>query len=110
MVIDNNQPAIAGPSIQIVIDGVPLGTYQIERRSDGGNGFQIVLAELPYGDSIRLLALVRVGGTMQFITAAATYSGSLQGAQQALANLNACKIEVAHLSGGTGGPNGAPKR
>ena len=97
-IIDNNQQAVAGPSIQIIIDTIPVGTYQIGRRVSGGNGFQSVSAEFPTADNDKILGLMSVGGSMQFITASFTYSASLKGAQQGMGNLRACVLEASHLN------------
>lgn len=109
-IIDNNQQAVAGPSIQIVIDTIPVGTYQISRRVNGGNGFHNVVAELPQADTNRLLSLINVGGAMQFATSSFTYSASLQGAKQAIGNLQTCELEANHLTAASATPGGAPQR
>ena len=98
-ILENNENAIAGPSIQIVLDRVPIGTYPITRRLNAGVGFQSVAADLPELDKDKLLNLIGVGGEMQFITTASTYSAPLQGASQGLQNLKACSIEAAQLGG-----------
>ena len=97
-ITDNNQQAVAGPSIQIVIDTIPVGAYQVSHRTNVGNGFQNVVAEFPKADKDRLLGLISVGGAMQFITSSSTYSASLQGAQQGMHNLQACVLEANHLN------------
>jgi hypothetical protein len=98
-ITDNNQQAVAGPSIQIIIDTIPVGSYQISRRLNSGNGFQNVAADLPEADKDRVFNLIGVGGAMQFVTNSSTYSASLQGAQQGLRNLEACILEAHHLTG-----------
>jgi hypothetical protein len=97
MISDTNQQALAGSSIQIVIDRVPVGTYQVSRRAHM-SGFENVIAEFPRSDYDRLLGLISIGGQMQFITNSSTYSASLQGAQRAMSNLNACTLEADHLN------------
>jgi hypothetical protein len=97
-ITDNNQQAVAGPSIQIIIDTIPIGTYQISRRINFGNGFQGVAAEFPQSDKDRIFSLISVGGSMQFITSSSTYSASLQGAQHGIGNLRACILEANHLN------------
>jgi len=110
-IIDNNRQAIAGPSIQIVIDSIPIGKYEITRRLDGANGFQGVVAEFSPTENERIVSLVSVGGSMQFVTNTFTYSASLQGAQQAMSSLRECSVEANHLdttsakSGDTSKPN-----
>jgi hypothetical protein len=108
-ITDNNQQAIAGPSIQVVIDKVPVGTYQISRRASGGNGFQNVVADFSHTDGDRMLGLISVGGAMQFITQASTYSASLQGAQQAMINFKACAMEAAHLNSASNAAGAMPQ-
>jgi hypothetical protein len=95
-IIDNNQQAVAGPSIQVVVDKVPVGTYQVNKRINKG-GLYNVTAEFPSAESNRVLSLVGVGGEMQFVTNTFTYSAPLEGAQQALADLKACTIEASRL-------------
>lgn len=91
---DSNENAVAGATLQIVIDHIPAGSYQINHRINKG-GFHNVTAEL--SDKDRLLKLINVGGTMQFVTSAFTYGAPLQGASQGLQNLNACSIEATQL-------------
>ena len=93
---DNNTQAVAGPSIQIIIDKVAVGTYQVSRRV-GANGFQSIVAEFSPVESDRVLGLIGVGGEMQFVTTTFTYSAPLQGSQQALANFKARNIEASYL-------------
>jgi len=95
-IVDTKQ-AIAGPSITIVVDNVPVGNYTITRRIDAPNGFQNAVAEFSSADSKRMLNLLSVGGTLQFATNGFTYSASLQGAPQALGYLNSCIAEAIHL-------------
>ena len=95
-ITDNNETATSGPSIQIVIDRIAAGTYQISRRLSA-NGFHNVVAELSHNDGDRLLNLINVGGAMQFITSTFTYSAPLEGASQGLQNLKACSIEASEL-------------
>jgi hypothetical protein len=102
---DNNQQAVAGSSIKIVIDTIPIGTYEIGRRVNVGNGFQNVVAEFPQADKDRLVKLLEVGGAMQFITSNFTYSASLQGAQQGIQNLRACVLEANHLNAANNNSN-----
>ncbi len=95
-ITDNNAQAVAGSSIQIIIDKVAIGTYQVSKRLSA-NGFHSVVAEFPAAESDRILSLIGVGGEMQFVTNTFTYSAPLQGSQQALANLKVCTIEASHL-------------
>lgn len=95
-IVDNNPQAVAGPSIEIIVDKIPVGTYQVNKQFSRG-GFSNITAELPAAESDRLLSLVGVGGEMQYVTNAFTYSASLQGAPQALSNLKACSVEASRL-------------
>jgi hypothetical protein len=103
MIIDNNEAAIAGPSIQIVVDQIPIGSYTITRRSAAA-GVVLVSADLPPSDGNRLLSLIKVGGGIQFVTSASTYSAPLQGAQQALLHLDSCTVEAEHLNAASNVP------
>jgi hypothetical protein len=97
-ITDNNAQAIAGSAIQIIIDHVPLGIFQITDRRELGNGFHVAVAELASKDGSNLINLIGVGGSMQFVTSTYTYSAPLEGAQQALRNLQTCAIEADHLN------------
>jgi hypothetical protein len=97
-VIDNNENAIASPSIKVMIDNVSFGTYPITRKLGPNNGLHTILAELPSPDNLKLLHLLGVGGTIQFVTANSTYTAPLLGARQSMQNLQECQIEAAHLS------------
>jgi hypothetical protein len=99
-IIDNNPQAVSGDSIQVVIDRVPVGTFPITRRLDTpGISFHTALAELPSSDKQRIVNLIGVGGTIQFLTANSTYSAPLQGAQQSMQNFQTCTLEATHLNG-----------
>ena len=101
-ILENNERAVAGSSIGIIVDHVPVGTYQIIRRANPGAGFQSVAADLPALDGDKLLRLIGVGGEMQFITDASTYSAPLEGMSQGLQNLRACSIEASQLGSAPG--------
>jgi hypothetical protein len=96
-ILENNERVVSGSTIRIIVDRVPVGTYQITRRVNAGAGFQAVGADLPALDGDRLLNLVGVAGEMQFITDTSTYSAPLQGASQGLQNLKACSVEASQL-------------
>jgi hypothetical protein len=100
-IIDSNEGAVSGPSIQIIIDRIPAGTYQINRRLSA-NGLHNVAAEMPRVDGDRILNLINVGGAMQFITNTFTYSALLDGASQSFPNLKACSVEATQLSSAQG--------
>jgi hypothetical protein len=108
MIVDNNEAAIAGRSIQIIVDQIPIGSYTITRRSAGA-GIVLASADLPARDGNRLLSLIKVGGVMQFVTSTATYSAALQGTQQALLNLEACTVEAEHLNAASNVPAAPPQ-
>jgi hypothetical protein len=93
---DNNPQAVAGPTIQIFVDKVAIGTYQVSKRTSSGP-FSAIAAELPAAESDRLLSLIGVGGEMQYVINNFTYSAPLQGAQQGLVELKACTVEATHL-------------
>ncbi len=76
-IVDSNQQAVAGSTIAVTIDQVPVGTYQITRRLGPDGGMQSVTAELPAPDKDRLASLIGVGGPIQFVTANSTYSAPL---------------------------------
>jgi hypothetical protein len=97
-ITDNNETAISGPSIQIIVDRIHVGTYPIGRRV-GANGFHSVTAEISGADKDRLLSVISVGGAMQFVTNTSTYSAPLEGASLGLQNLRACSIEASQLGG-----------
>jgi hypothetical protein len=101
VVLDNNQRAIAGPSIRLFIDQIPIASYPITRRLGPESGFYSVAAELPPGDQDKIISLIRVGGGVQFVTDTFTYSASLTGAPQGMANMDACAIEATHLNPST---------
>jgi hypothetical protein len=92
-IADNNEGAISGPSIQVIVDQIPAGTYQINRRLSS-NVFHNVAADMPRVDGDRILSLINVGGVIQFKTSTFTYSAPLQGASQGLQNLKACSVEA----------------
>jgi len=96
-ITDNNQQAVAGPSIEIIIDKVSIGAHQVTKRVSKG-GFYSITAEFPAAGSDRVLSLIGVGGEMQFVTNTFTYSAPLQGAEQALANLKTCTTEASRLN------------
>jgi hypothetical protein len=104
-ITDNNQQAIAGPSIRIIIDQVTIGDYQISRRVVATNGFHNIVAEFPATERGRILNLFTVGGSMQFVTNGFTYSASLQGAKQAMENLKDCSVEATNLNAGAVAPS-----
>jgi hypothetical protein len=93
---DNNRQAVDGPSIQIIIDNIPIGTYQMSRKLDHGR-FVNAVADLPSAESDRILSLITVGGSMQYVTSNFTYSASLQGAKHALEHFKECITEATHL-------------
>lgn len=97
IIVDNNQQAVDGSSIQINIDLIPIGKYEITRRNTA-NGFQAIAANIPDAEKDRFLGLISVGGTMQFVTQSSTYTAPLKGAQAAASNLKACTTEATHLS------------
>lgn len=97
-IVDNNEQATRAQSIEIIVDGISIGTFSITRTIELGNGFRNVVADLPAPDASRLVELVGVAGTIQLSTKNFSYSAPLQGAPQALANLKACQIEATHLS------------
>src|SRR5215831_2780160 len=97
-IADNNEHAVAGPSIKIVIDQVHFGTYQVTRRLGPESGFQVVLAELPSSDGQKLLDLIAVASAIQLVTMNSTYTAPLQGARQSMQNLQECRTEASHLS------------
>jgi hypothetical protein len=98
-IIDSNPQAIAGTSIGITIDQVPLGTYQITRRFGPPGSMQSVTAELPATERDRLPNLMTVGGAIQFVTSNSTYSAPLLGARQSMQSFQECRIEASHLGG-----------
>jgi hypothetical protein len=102
LIIDSNPQAIAGTSIGITIDRVPVGTYQIARRSGPPGGMQFVMAELPAPDRDRLPNLMTVGGAIQFVTSNSTYSAPLLGARQSMQGFQECRVEASHLGGASG--------
>ena len=106
---DSKQEAVAGPSIKIVIDQVPFGTYQVGRRTNSENGANVV-ADFSQSEGDRFLSNMGVGGTMQFITGASTYSASLKGAQQALSDFRACMAEAGRRNTGSPAPNSNPTK
>ena len=108
-ITDTKTEAIAGPSIQILIDGASIGTYQVGRRAEGAAGSNVV-ADLPPSDNDKLFSLMGKGGTMQFVTSASTYSASLEGAQQALSDFRACTAEAGRLNASSAGPNANPPK
>jgi hypothetical protein len=95
-ITDNNETAVSGPFVKIVVDQIPVGTYQISRRL-GANGFRSVTADISGADRERPMSVISVGGAMQFVTNTFTYSASLEGAAQGLQNLKACSIEASQL-------------
>jgi hypothetical protein len=96
-IIDRNSVAVAGPSISVTVDGSQIGTYPVTRRLERG-GYNTVVAELSARDAGILIPLLRVGGAIKFTTDAATYSASLDGARQAMANFDACVVEAAQIN------------
>jgi len=108
-ITDTKAEAIAGPSIQILIDGASIGTYQVGRRAEGAAGANVV-ADLPPSDNAKLFSLMGKGGTMQFVTSASTYSATLDGAQRALSDFRACTSEAGRLSANLTGPNVNPSK
>ncbi len=108
-ITDTKAEAIAGPSIQILIDGASIGTYQVDRRADGAAGSNVV-ADLPPSDNDKLFSLLGKGGKMQFVTNASTYSASLDGAQEALSNFRACTVEAGRLTASSTGPDENPPK
>jgi hypothetical protein len=96
-IVDSGRQAIAGTSIVVKIDQLPVGTYQITRRVGPEAGTQSVTAELPAPDKERLSNLIGVGGAIQFVTANSTYSAPLFGARQSMQSLQECRIEASHL-------------
>lgn len=96
MVTDKNAAAVSAGNIKIVIDGSPAGTFAIGPRLVE-NGFHNVNAELPPPVAATLSRLVRIGGSVQFHTGTATYAAPLEGAAQAMGNLDACAHEVREL-------------
>jgi hypothetical protein len=96
-ITDSNEEAVAGPSIQVYIDKVPLGTYQVNKRV-AQDGFYNATAELPSAESDRVLSAINVGQDIQFVTSSFFYSEKLQGAPQALTSLKACASEANRLN------------
>jgi len=107
-IADTNENAISGPSIQVIVDQIPAGTYQISRRINASN-FHNVVADFPRFDADRIVSLINVGGAMQFVTNTFTYSAPLLGAPQGLQNLKTCSIEASQLGSAQGStPQGTP--
>lgn len=96
-ITDSNQEAVAGPTIQVVVDRVPFGTYPVNKRV-AQDGFYNATAELPSAESDRMLSAINVGQDMQFVTSSFFYSEKLQAAPEALTNLKACSIEANRLN------------
>jgi hypothetical protein len=95
-IVDNNPTAVAGAAIRVIVDGTPVGVFPISKRLPNGATMSVA-AILPGPEAQRLISLFRLGGKVSFVTEHSTYSASLQGAQQAIANLDACAAEIAHL-------------
>jgi hypothetical protein len=97
VVTNTNSNAVVGPSIEVEIDGAPVGTYSITQRMSRG-GWNGIRAQLSSQQAQRLVSMFRVGGVIKYITQNSTYSASLAGAPQAVANLNTCLAESTQLN------------
>jgi hypothetical protein len=96
-VSEANGFAAAGPNIEVVIDGRPVGRFAITRRYANPAGFTIVAAPVPPVDANKIEALLKVGGTLKFSLQNAAYSTPLLGIVGALRNFDHCRTEMKQL-------------
>ena len=94
VITDENPNALAGSSILVAIDDSTVANYSIiDRRSFGAK----TIIGATVGDAELLIRLLRLGGSLKFITGSSTYSASLAGAKQATTYMDECLEEVAQL-------------
>ncbi len=96
-IADSNPSMVAGPTIGVIIDSLPVGKYPITNRLASG-GMNFVIADLSKNDAEKILRLVRLGGSLKFITHTATYSASLWGVRVSMMHLRTCVAEMTQLN------------
>jgi len=91
------ESASAGQSIRVIVDKIPAGTYQIDKRLGPRGGFTSARASIAPDQGKSILKLLQVGENVQFVTEQSTYSASLSGAKQSMNNFGECATEANHL-------------
>lgn len=95
-VADRNPEAVQGETVKVLIDNTLVDSYEIDKHLLSGDLSQ-VRAAVPKAQSGRLLNLLKVGAVVQFETAEATYSVSLDGMTEALTTVQKCLTEATAL-------------
>ncbi len=94
---DQDPDTVSGNSMRVFIDNTLIGTYQIDKRHSVAT-ISSIRAIVPSSQAARLLGLLKVGENVQFVTDAATYSASLDGMTDALADVQNCLAESQALA------------
>jgi len=93
---DKNRSAVEANKIRLFIDGLPVGSFDVTEKDEVG-GFHIVRAVIDEKAAGRITNLLRIGGNLKFATDYANYATPLDGAGQALFQLNTCGQEAEAL-------------
>ena len=97
ILFDQNQQAVTGDAIKVLIDNTLIGTYSADKRRSTA-AMSDIRAIVPSADVGNFLNLLKVGGTLQLQTNQATYSASLDGMTSALFDVQNCLTEARALT------------
>jgi hypothetical protein len=96
IISDKNQSAVQSEKIKLLIDGLPIGSFAVTERDVFGE-FHIIRAAIDDKAESKIINLLRIGGELKFATDYANYATPLEGAGQALFQLNTCGQEAEAL-------------
>ena len=88
-ITDHDARALGGNAIQVVVDGAPVGRFDVTERLHGF-GVTTILAEVPLDRREQVMSAFQHGRSILFLTGAARYTASLAGTNAASASLLAC--------------------
>jgi len=93
---DKNRSAVEAIKIRVLVDGLPVGSFDVTERDEVG-GFHIIRATIDDKAQGKITNLLRIGGELKFATDYANYATPLEGTGQALFHLNMCEQEATAL-------------
>ena len=97
VIVDKDKIAVSGNNISVIIDGIPVGSYPIT-KSHSTNNHKFIISDLSNSSSSRIESLFASGGRVEFKTAEAQYTASLEGAGVGINNFRECLNEISEIS------------
>lgn len=94
---DIDKAGVSGDSIDLFIDGVPVGSFPITRRIDNESEFHAIAATVPKAETQRVMNLFSIAASIKLVTQGATFAFPFTGAAQSLLNMRNCNLELANL-------------